>query len=105
MILCFLISSKVFQHTNCSGFFAAASFMSFQQCEFNFGSKPFRFSPLDKQGITLQFQSFNNHACLSDEQKVILPRHKKLELLKMISIKEDACTLCFDANATVVLKV
>ena len=105
MIICFLNSSKVFRHTNCSGFFAAASFMSFQQCEFNFGSKPFRFSPIDKQGIGLQFQSFNNHACLSDEEKVILPRHKKLELLKMISIKEDACTLCFDANASVVLKV
>ena len=104
-MLCFLNSSKVFHHTNCSGFFAAASFMSFQQCEFNFGSKPFRFSPVDKQGIALQFQSFNNHACLSDEEKVILPRHKKLELLKMISIKEDACTLCFDANASVVLKV
>ena len=25
-----------------SGFFAAASFMSFQQCEFNFGAQPFR---------------------------------------------------------------
>ena len=98
-------SSKVFQHTNCSGFFAAASFMSFQQCEFNFGSKPFQFSPRNERGNILEFQSFNNHASLSDEEKVILPRYKKLELLKMISIKEDACTLCFDANASVVLKV
>merc|ERR1712018_842600 len=55
-------------------------------------------------GHPVTFQSFNNHASLSDEEKVILPRHKKLELLKMISIKEDACTLCFDANASVVLK-
>ena len=79
--------------------------MSFQQCEFNFGSKPFKFSPRDNRNNTANFQSFNNHAILSTEEKVILPRHKKLELLKMMSIKEDACTLCFDANATVVLKV
>ena len=79
--------------------------MSFQQCEFNFGSKPFRFSPRNSDRSDVKFQSFNSNASLSDEEKVILPRHKKLELLKMISIKEDACTLCFDANASVVLKV
>ena len=28
-----------------SGFFPAASFMSFQQCEFNFGWKPFLYPP------------------------------------------------------------
>jgi hypothetical protein len=28
-----------------SGFFPAASFMSFQQCEFNFGWRPYRFPP------------------------------------------------------------
>ena len=79
--------------------------MSFQQCEFNFGSKPFKFPPGDGLKKSVNFQSFNNHAILSNEEKVILPRHKKLELLKMMSIKEDACTLCFDAKATVVLKV
>lgn len=53
-----------------SGFFAAASFMSFQQCEFNFGSAPFRFPP---KGIVVS--SFNDHAVLTAEQKIILPRY------------------------------
>jgi hypothetical protein len=52
-----------------SGFFAAASFMSFQQCEFNFGATPFRFPPTDRT-----FSAFNDHAYLDDDQKVILPR-------------------------------
>ena len=103
-------SSRVFYPTlrgnaNCSGFFAAASFMSFQQCEFNFGSKPFRYPPRRDGQTPVKFKSFNDHAILSEEDKIILPRHKKLELLKLISIKENACTLCFDANATIVLKV
>ena len=79
--------------------------MSFQQCEFNFGSRPFLYYPRDEKNNLIKFQSFNDHAVLSEDEKVILPRHKKLEMLKMISIKEDACTLCFDANASVVLKV
>ena len=79
--------------------------MSFQQCEFNFGSRPFLYYPRDEKNNLIKFQSFNDHAALSEDEKVILPRHKKLEILKMISIKEDACTLCFDANASVVLKV
>ena len=56
-----------------SGFFAAASFMSFQQCEFNFGDKPFKFPPSDRK-----FSAFNDHAYLDDEQKVILPRYRDL---------------------------
>ena len=52
-----------------SGFFAAASFMSFQQCEFNFGSKPFRFPPPQ-----CAFSSFNDHGQLSHDDKLILPR-------------------------------
>lgn len=52
-----------------SGFFAAASFMSFQQCQFNFGSKPFKYPPTDRR-----YQSFNDHATLNPEDKVILPR-------------------------------
>lgn len=36
-----------------SGFFPAASFMSFQQCEFNFGWKPFQYPP------SSPFQSLN----------------------------------------------
>ena len=44
--------SQVFQSTS-SAFFPAASFMSFQQCEFNFGWRPFSHPP------DTEFQSFN----------------------------------------------
>ncbi|XP_076338437.1 RING finger and SPRY domain-containing protein 1-like isoform X1 [Tachypleus tridentatus] len=88
----------VFQSAR-SGFFAAASFMSFQQCEFNFGHKPFRYPPL---GVS--FQVFNKYAKLADEDKVILPKHIRLERLRQSSVKEDSCTLCFDGKATVRLE-
>ena len=60
---------NVFSQVSC-GFFAAASFMSFQQCQFNFGATPFKFPPLNRH-----FQAFNNHASLAPEEKVILPRY------------------------------
>lgn len=52
-----------------SGFFAAASFMSYQQCEFNFGAKPFRHPP------TIRFSTFNEFASLASDEKIILPRY------------------------------
>ncbi|KAL1131126.1 hypothetical protein AAG570_012363 [Ranatra chinensis] len=82
-----------------SDIFAAASFMSFQQCRFNFGSKPFRFPPAD-----IDFQCFNDRATLSPQERIVLPRHLQLEALKHMSIREDSCTICFDAKATVLLK-
>lgn len=51
-----------------SGFFAAASFMSYQQCEFNFGAKPFRHPP------SVKFSTFNDFASLMPSEKIILPR-------------------------------
>merc|ERR1719290_311085 len=71
--------------------------MSFQQCEFNFGWRPFRHPP------TLQFQSFNQVSELAPEDKQILPRPIKLAALKRLSVKENACTLCFDNSANVQL--
>ena len=59
---------NVFEQVS-TGFFAAASFMSFQQCQFNFGASPFKFPPKDRH-----FQAFNDHATLPAEDKVILPR-------------------------------
>jgi len=85
--------SNVFEQV-LTGFFAAASFMSFQQCQFNFGASPFKYPPKDRH-----FQAFNDHTTLPPEDKVILPRHMMLELLKKHSVNEDACTLCFDAKA------
>uniref|UniRef100_T1IHI8 RING finger and SPRY domain-containing protein 1 n=1 Tax=Strigamia maritima TaxID=126957 RepID=T1IHI8_STRMM len=80
------------------GFFAAASFMSFQQCEFNFGRNLFVFPPNDKN-----FKCFNDYAVLSKEEKIILPRHLKLQKLRESAVKEDSCTLCFDNRACVQL--
>lgn len=78
------------------GFFAAASFMSFQQCRFNFGSEPFRFPPQGRQ-----FDSFNGHAQLKAQDKIVLPRHIFLDQLRKLSVREDSCTLCFDAKGII----
>ncbi|XP_074149592.1 RING finger and SPRY domain-containing protein 1 isoform X1 [Sminthopsis crassicaudata] len=81
-----------------SGFFAAASFMSYQQCEFNFGAKPFKYPP------SIKFSTFNDYAFLSPEEKIILPRHRRLALLKQVSIRENCCSLCCDEVADTELK-
>lgn len=49
-------------------YFPAASFMAFQQCEFNFGHKPFRYPPPDGT------KALNEHGKLTDEEKKVLPR-------------------------------
>lgn len=82
-----------------SGFFAAASFMSYQQCEFNFGAKSFKYPPSD-----YNYKCFNDYGHLSSDQKIIIPRHQKLAELQNLQIKEDSCTLCFDNQATVTLQ-
>ncbi|KAK2154348.1 hypothetical protein LSH36_270g03024 [Paralvinella palmiformis] len=90
--------NKLFTNAK-SGFFAAASFMSFQQCLFNFGAVPFRCPPKD-----IKFNKFNDFGKLSEEEKVILPRHKRLELLREVRVKEDSCTICCDQPADVTLQ-
>ncbi|XP_052816971.1 RING finger and SPRY domain-containing protein 1-like [Mya arenaria] len=82
-----------------SGFFAAASFMSYQQCEFNFGSRPFRYPP---QGYS--FKCFNDHGHLSSDQKIIMPRFQRLEEIRNVQVPEDSCTLCFDNPACLLLE-
>ncbi|KAH0501655.1 RING finger and SPRY domain-containing protein 1 [Microtus ochrogaster] len=88
---------QVFSST-VSGFFAAASFMSYQQCEFNFGAKPFKYPP------SMKFSTFNDYAFLTTEEKIILPRHRRLALLKQVSIRENCCSLCCDEVADTQLK-
>ena len=44
--------------------------MSYQQCEFNFGAKPFVYPPRD-----IDFKCFNDYGELTNEQKKILPRY------------------------------
>jgi len=90
--------TQVFKNAK-SGYFAAASFMSFQHCEFNFGWKPFKYPPPKRP-----FSCFNEAATLSPEEKLILPRHMKLELRTRLSVKEDACTICYANPASVQLE-
>lgn len=73
--------------------------MSFQQCRFNFGSEPFRYPPTSRS-----FDSFNSHAYLKEQDKIVLPRHLFLEQLRKLSVREDSCTLCFDLKATIRLE-
>ncbi|XP_005101311.1 RING finger and SPRY domain-containing protein 1 [Aplysia californica] len=80
---------QLFTHAR-SGFFAAASFMSFQQCEFNFGAKPFQYPP------PVSFKTFNEYGSLRPEQKIVLPRHEKMAMMNNFVVSDDACTLCFD---------
>uniref|UniRef100_A0A914S532 RING-type domain-containing protein n=1 Tax=Parascaris equorum TaxID=6256 RepID=A0A914S532_PAREQ len=95
------------------GFFAAASFMSFQQ-----------YPP-----SSVEFKTFNDYGCLSEEQKTILPswlieviycvkldddcyhkwieglfRRRKMELLSQISIPDDSCHICYSSSVDTVLK-
>jgi len=66
-----------------TGFFAAASFMSFQQCCFNFGASEFLFPPDRK------FTTFNDSGRLSPREKVILPR------LAALCLYTEPLTLCY----------
>ncbi|KAG5900674.1 hypothetical protein JTB14_005939 [Gonioctena quinquepunctata] len=78
-----------------SGFFAAASFMSFQQCRFNFGAEPFKYPPM------LAYSTFNEYGSLRPEDKIVLPRHILLNRLREQNIGEDSCTLCYDQKASI----
>eukprot|EP00088_Acartia_fossae_P005691 TRINITY_DN1256_c0_g1_i3.p1 TRINITY_DN1256_c0_g1~~TRINITY_DN1256_c0_g1_i3.p1 ORF type:complete len:525 (+),score=95.06 TRINITY_DN1256_c0_g1_i3:1796-3370(+) len=74
-------------------FFPAASFMAFQQCEFNFGAKAFKFPPSES------FSNLNKESYLAPEEKIIWPRPVKLKKLQRISLHENTCTICYDAIA------
>ena len=52
-----------------TGYFAAASFMAFQQCKFNFGSEPFKHPPAE-----CAFSSFNQFGAMTEEERHILPK-------------------------------
>eukprot|EP00095_Tigriopus_kingsejongensis_P006267 maker-scaffold990_size72856-snap-gene-0.13 protein:Tk06267 transcript:maker-scaffold990_size72856-snap-gene-0.13-mRNA-1 annotation:"ring finger and spry domain-containing protein 1-like" len=82
-------------------YFPAASFMSFQQCAFNFGAEPFRFPPPD-----CGFKALNDNpeSSLSEKEKQIIPRHIKLEAIRQVSINENACSICFDQASIAVIK-
>jgi hypothetical protein len=91
---------KLFSNSTNDSYFAAASFMSYQHCRFNFGSTPFRYPPTTVKS----FKIFNDYGHLSDNDKLILPKYKKLELLRSIKISEQDCILCVDLPANISLK-
>lgn len=76
-------------------YFAAASFMSFQQCVFNFGSRPFHYPP------DCDYHTFNETGRLRPEDKLVKPRHLYLDELRRTSVRDDSCTLCWDRRAAV----
>ncbi|VDN52749.1 unnamed protein product [Dracunculus medinensis] len=82
-----------------SGIFAAASFMSFQQCRFNFGHHPFRYPPLN-----IEFKTFNEYGVLTEEQKTILPRRAKMELISNMIISDENCHICYTDSMDTVLE-
>lgn len=90
-------SDLLFKVQEANEYFAGASFMSFQQCRFNFGDQPFSFPP------NTEFKSFNNHASLSPQDRIVLPRHLEMEALRNMSIREDSCAICFDSQAETTL--
>uniref|UniRef100_A0A915K609 Uncharacterized protein n=1 Tax=Romanomermis culicivorax TaxID=13658 RepID=A0A915K609_ROMCU len=74
---------------NSSGFFAAASFMAFQHCRFNFGGRktPFAYPP------PASYSSFNDFGKLNDDERRILPKPKMFELIQA-DLSDDACFVC-----------
>ncbi|CAH1389559.1 unnamed protein product [Nezara viridula] len=92
-----VFSSDLLFTVSANKYFAGASFMSFQQCRFNFGSDPFRFPP------DTEFKSFNDYASLSPQERIVLPRHLEMEALRNMSIREDSCAICFDSQAETTL--
>lgn len=81
------------------GFFPAASFMSFQHAMFNFGSEPFKYPPSTQR----PYKIFNEHSFLAADKRVVLPKRVKFDRLKKCSIREDACTLCYERQANTIL--
>ena len=92
--------NKLFSNSSNDGYFAAASFMSYQHCRFNFGSTAFRYPPTHVKS----FKVFNDYGHLSENDKIILPKYKKLELLRSVKISEQDCILCVDSPANILLK-
>jgi len=81
------------------GFNAAASFCNLQQCKFNFGSKPFKFSHLTPHS---KFECFNDYAAkLGNNCRLVLPKQVSRVDLRTLSVNENenACILCFDNTA------
>lgn len=80
-------------------YYAAASFMPFQQCVFNFGRVPFIHPPEN-----YNFRTFNQCATLTEDEKTIMPRHLILRRCHSSNLLLNTCTICCDNAATVALQ-
>ena len=74
--------------------------MSFQHCRFNFGTMPFRYPPT----TVTSFKTFNQYGHLSDDEKLVLPKYKKRELLRFMNISDQDCILCVNNRANIMLE-
>ena len=84
----------------CLQYFGAASFMPFQQCEFNFGRVPFVYPP-----ETYNFRTFNQCAILNKEdEQPIIPRHLMLKKVHSSSLFTNPCNICYDNLAQITLE-
>ncbi|XP_003747264.1 RING finger and SPRY domain-containing protein 1 [Galendromus occidentalis] len=88
-----LVGSVFFDSTKNAGFFAAASFMTYQQCRFNFGSREFVYRPTDRK-----FKCFNECGSLNEESARIIPNHMKLRRGSLGVT--NACSICVDSEAS-----
>lgn len=79
-------------------YYAAASFMPFQQCVFNFGRVPFVHPP-----ELHNFKTFNQCAALREDENIIIPRHLILKNVHS-TMFTDACNICCDNSAQVTLE-
>jgi hypothetical protein len=93
-------SSELFKNKPLSTqYYAAASFMPFQQCAFNFGRVPFVYPPVNHN-----FRTFNQCATLRDDERIIMPRHLILKKVHSTSMFMNACNICCDNMASVTLE-
>ena len=85
-------------------FYPAASLMTFQHVEFNFGSSQYRYPPAD---LPSGFRSLNEAGRMTAEEKRIVPRLVVLEQLRQEQLEEDdspRCQICFDRPPCVELR-
>ncbi|XP_052746656.1 RING finger and SPRY domain-containing protein 1 [Bicyclus anynana] len=83
--------SKDIFNTTRQGFFAAASFMAYQQCRFNFGYEMFKYPPTDRR-----YTCFNDFGRLTVEEKQILPKRMYMAQIRNSTVQENICTICYD---------
>lgn len=91
--------NDVFKYAK-SDFYAAGSFMSYQECKFNFGSEPFKYPPTN-----YDFKAFNDYGKIDDDSRKILPKFQRRNLIQLNTDDNPStlCSLCYDNRANIAL--